>query len=66
MEYKPGAKPRITKELSDYLDKLYPCEVAHPKDSLQEVYFKAGRADVARHIRGLYEKQEAAADVQHP
>lgn len=66
MEYRAGRKPQITKELVEYLDKLYPNEVAHPKDSLQEVYFKAGRADAARHIRELYEKQEErVTDVQH-
>lgn len=51
-------RPIISKELIEYLEKIYPVQILDPNDSLQMIYFMAGHSDVVRHLREIYERQK--------
>lgn len=46
----------IPKDVAEYLEALFPVKVPGPDDSIAKIYFNAGQASVARHVRELYDK----------
>lgn len=55
----------IPKDVVEYLEVLFPVQVPGPDDSIARIYFNAGQASVARHVRELYDKQKTGIfDVQ--
>ena len=50
--------PIISKDLAEYLEKMFPQFLPQPCDNIQEIFFKSGQASVSLHIKRLYEKQQ--------
>ena len=43
-------KPVISKELIEYLDRLFPNQCADIKDTEKEIYYKSGQRSVVNHL----------------
>ena len=52
---KPIKAPRISKELIEYLDRLFPNQCADLNDDEKEIFYKSGQRSVVNH---LMEKQK--------
>lgn len=51
-------QPIITKDLIEYLDRIYPDVSPELTMSDREVWFRRGSVDVVRHFKGLHEAQK--------
>ena len=51
-------KPIISKELTDYLDSIFPEKSADLKDTEKEVFFKGGQRSVVNHLIKQQQIQE--------
>lgn len=49
--------PVIDEALLDYLERMFPDRCPNIEDDENTVWFKAGAASVARHLRAVYEQQ---------
>ena len=47
---KPIKAPRISEELIDYLDRIFPNQCADIKDTEKEIYYKSGQRSVVNHL----------------
>lgn len=56
-------KPIIQKDVAEYLETLFPMFIPNPKDSINEMFFKAGQASVAEHIKQMYERQKEESAI---
>jgi hypothetical protein len=50
--------PPVSRDLIEYLEKAFPERSPSINDSGRKIWMDAGKVDVIRHIRALYEKQE--------
>lgn len=50
-------KPYVSKELLDYLARVFPDRCAKLGQSDQEVWFAAGAAQVSRHLTSVFNDQ---------
>jgi hypothetical protein len=49
--------PIIDEHLLDYIERMFPDRCPNIENDTKEVWFKAGSASVARHLRAVYEQQ---------
>ena len=49
--------PVIDQALLDYLERMFPDRCPDINNDMSVVWFKAGAASVARHLRAVYEQQ---------
>jgi hypothetical protein len=49
--------PVITKEMIDYLDKLFPDKCADLKDTDKEIFYKSGQRSVVNHLKEQFKIQ---------
>lgn len=49
--------PVVDEDLLDYLERMFPDRCPKLEDDQNTVWFKAGAASVARHLRAVYEQQ---------
>ena len=49
--------PRIDGDLLDYLERMFPDRCPNLDQDNNTVWFRAGAASVARHLRAVYEQQ---------
>ena len=49
--------PVIDEHLLDYIERMFPDRCPNIDNDTKEVWFKAGSASVARHLRAVYEQQ---------
>lgn len=49
--------PVIDEALLDYLERMFPDRCPNLEDDENTVWFKAGAASVARHLRAVHEQQ---------
>lgn len=48
--------PRVTIELIEYLETLYPDQVPSLKDDDRKIWFRAGQVDVIRSLKNILEE----------
>lgn len=48
--------PRVTNDLIDYLEKLFPDQSPSLKDEEKKIWFKAGQVDVVRQLKNILEE----------
>lgn len=49
--------PVVTKDLLEYLEKICPDHSPRMTDNDREIWFKAGKADLVRHLRSVFDEQ---------
>lgn len=49
--------PVVDEALLDYLERMFPDRCPNLEDDENTVWFKAGAASVARHLRAVHEQQ---------
>jgi hypothetical protein len=52
-------EPLITKDLLEYLERIYPDKCPEPATPEREIWIAVGRATLVRHLRRLFIKQTA-------
>lgn len=50
--------PYVSKELLDYLQRLFPDRLPELTDNDRSIWFNRGAAEVTRHLQRLYEQQQ--------
>lgn len=50
--------PRITKELLEYLDTVYPDRQPKLIDTERVIFWRAGQRELVEHLRNLYTQQQ--------
>ena len=56
-------RPRITKELIDYLTALHPLKYPDPATPDREIWIEAGRQKLITHLKTLYEQQTSRGET---
>lgn len=54
--------PRITKELLEYLDTVYPDRQPKLIDTERVIFWRAGQRELVEHLRNLYTQQQNGED----
>ena len=49
--------PEITKELMEYLEGICPDKAPALSATERQIWFDAGKVDLVRHLRSIYEEQ---------
>ena len=49
--------PVVPKELIEYLDKICPDSSPRLVDGEREIWFKAGKVNLVRHLKSIFEEQ---------
>lgn len=49
--------PHVPKELLEYLETICPDSSPRLSDTDREIWFKAGKVDLVRHLRSVFDEQ---------